>query len=265
MTVAPFTLTEGPGPLLVSIPHGGTHVPDDILARMTPDARTLPDTDWHLGQLYDFLGELGATVLEANWSRYVIDCNRPPDDAPLYPGAQGTGLCPTTLFDMSPVYQDGTEPDTAARLDTVWRPYHDAIAATLATLKDRHGYALLFDAHSIRSVVPALFEGRLPDFNVGTNAGLAAAADLETAMAAVYEAGSGYTTARNGRFKGGYITRRYGDPDNHVHAVQLELAQVTYMDEDYPFAYRDDRAARVRPVLRDAITAMLDWGRRTYG
>jgi formiminoglutamase len=268
MTVAPFTFHEAPAPLLVSIPHGGTYVPDDLLGRMTPAARTLPDTDWHLARLYGFLGDLGANVLAANWSRYVIDCNRPPDDTPLYPGAQGTGLCPTTLFDMTPVYEDGAEPDGAERADRlakVWQPYHDALANTLARLKERHGYALLFDAHSIRSVVPTLFDGRLHDFNVGTNGGRAAAADLETAMATVYEAAPGYTTARNGRFKGGTITRRYGDPANHIHAVQLELAQATYMDEDHPFAYRDDLAARVQPVLRDALAAMVDWGRRTYG
>lgn len=268
MTVAPFTFTAGPAPLLVSIPHAGTHVPDDLLARMTPAAQALPDTDWHLGRLYDFLADLGANVLAANWSRYVIDCNRPPDDAPLYPGARGTGLYPVTLFDGSPVYSDGTEPDAAdkaTRLDTVWRPYHETLDLTLARLQAEHDYALLFDAHSIRSVVPALFDGRLPDFNVGTNGGMAAAAVLEAAMTRVYAAADDYTTTCNGRFKGGYITRRYGAPKNHIHAVQLELAQVTYMDEDPPFAYRDDRAARVQPVLRDALAAMLDWGRRTYG
>ncbi len=267
MTVAPYGFRAGPAPLLVSIPHAGTHVPGDVRKRMTEPVQALPDTDWHLDELYDFLDDLGASVLSANWSRYVIDLNRPSDDKPLYPGAQGTGLCPATLFDQRPVYRDGEEPDEAekaARLANIWTPYHDKLAAALDRLKNRHGYALLFDAHSIRSEVPALFDGRLPDFNVGTNGGAAAAEGLETAMADIYRAADGYTTACNGRFKGGYITRRYGAPAQHVHAVQLELSQITYMDEDPPFTYRDDRARTVQPVLRDALAAMLDWGRRTY-
>src|SRR5215510_11795357 len=176
-----FKFTPGTAPLLVSMPHIGTHVPPEIAGRMTNAALTLPDTDWNVDRLYDFLGELGAASIQATHSRYVIDLNRAPDGQALYPGASNTELCPTTQFDETPIYRPGEAPDEtdiAARLDRYWRPYHERLARELSAVKARHGFALLFDAHSIRSVVPRFFPGRLPDINLGTGGGTSAASDL---------------------------------------------------------------------------------------
>jgi N-formylglutamate deformylase len=264
-----FTFKAGASPLLVSMPHVGTQVPEAIAARMTELARTVPDTDWHLDRLYDFLDHLDASVLAATQSRYVIDLNRAPDDRPLYPGASNTGLCPVTSFDEEPIYLDGQGPDTAeiaARKDQVFRPYHERLGRALAAIVERHGYALLWDAHSIRSRVPRFFEGRLPDLNLGSAGGASADPALIARLSQVAEtegAAAGYSHALDGRFKGGYITRSFGDPAQGVHAVQLELSQITYMDEAPPFGFRDDLAAGIRPVLRRLLATALDWGRGT--
>ena len=258
----PFRFSPGSTPLLLSIPHAGTHLPEHIAARLSDEARALPDTDWHVDRLYDFATELGASTLIATHSRYVVDLNRPPDDAPLYPGAQGTGLCPEVRFDGAPVYGPGEVVDAvemAERIELCWRPYHEALAAELARLKATHGVALLFDAHSIRSAVPRLFEGRLPDLNLGTAGGRSADEALESALFGVCQAAAGYSSVLNGRFTGGYITRHYGDPAAAVHAVQLELAQAIYMDEDPPYAYDKPRAGRLRPALRRLLETMRDW------
>jgi N-formylglutamate deformylase len=232
---------------------------------MNDGARTVPDTDWHVERLYDFLGELGASVIQATHSRYVVDLNRPPDSAPLYPGAANTGLCPTEQFDGAPVYRPGQAPEAAEvqeRLKLFWRPYHDRLSAELQALRARHGVALLYEAHTIRSRVPRLFGGRLPDINLGTADGASAPADLAALLLATAAASDRYSSVLNGRFKGGYITRHYGRPAEGIHAVQLELTQLTYMDEDPPFGFRDDLAAAVRPVLRAIVQAMIGWARR---
>lgn len=263
-----FTLRPGTTPLLVSIPHAGTELPAPIRDRLAPEAAGLPDTDWHVDRLYDFAGDLGATVLQATHSRYVVDLNRPPDDASLYPGQATTGLVPATLFDGTPLYRPGQEPDAdemAERRETYWRPYHDALAAEIERLKARFGYALLYDAHSIRSRVPRLFEGRLPDFNIGTDGGKAARPALALRVAFVCQGAKGFETAVNGRFRGGYITRHYGDPDKAVEAVQMELAQTIYMDEDPPYTYQTVKAERVREVLRLVLERMLAYGERFLG
>ena len=263
-----FTFKAGGSPLLVSMPHVGTLVPEAIAAGMTGLAKTVPDTDWHLDRLYDFLDPLDASVLAATQSRYVIDLNRAPDDKPLYPGASNTGLCPLTSFDQEAIYRDGWAPDAAeiaARRDRVFRPYHERLASALAAIKERHGYALLWEAHSIRSRVPRFFEGRLPDLNLGSAGGVSADPGLVARLAAVAEAAAGYSHAVNGRFKGGYITRSYGKPAERVQAVQLELSQITYMDEASPFGFRDDLAAGIRPVLRRLLETMLDWGQEAMG
>lgn len=252
---------QGTTPLLVSIPHAGTWVPEALLERMTEPAQALPDTDWHVGRLYGFAKALGGTLLKANYSRYVIDLNRPPDDASLYPGQATTGLCPTTLFDGTPLYRDGAAPtdaEVARRRERYWQPYHDTLAEALARLRARHGYALLYDAHSIASRVPRLFDGRLPDLNLGTARGASCAPQIEHALAAVLRA-SPYSTAVNGRFVGGYITRHYGTPAAGVHAVQMEIAQGCYMDEEEEgFPYNEAKAAALRPVLRAVMEALLE-------
>jgi N-formylglutamate deformylase len=258
-----YRFHRGASPLVVSMPHIGTHVPDDIAARLTDEALQLPDTDWHLDRLYDFLQELNATVLMATHSRFVIDLNRPPDDANLYPGQDTTGLVPIDMGDRARIYR-GAPPDDLevdARRAAFWKPYHDKLAATLEEVRGAHGFALLWDAHSIKSVLPRFFAGQLPDLNLGTADGGSCGAGLGERLLAVAAAAPAYSSVLNGRYKGGYITRRYGRPGERIHAVQLELSWRTYMNETHPFAFRDDLAAGVRPTLRRMLEAMLDWGR----
>ena len=264
----PFAFMTGGSPLLVSMPHVGTALPEAIAARMTEIAKTVPDTDWHVDRLYDFLGDLGASVLTATQSRYVIDLNRPPDDAPLYPGASNSGLCPTTTFAEAPIYLEGAAPEEAEiehRRAQIWRPYHDRLRSELEAIRARHGVALLWEAHSIRSRVPRFFEGRLPDLNLGTVGGASAAPDLRARLSAIAAAAEGYSHAVDGRFTGGYNTRAFGDPEARVHAVQLELSQVTYMDEAPPYSFREDLAAGVRPVLRRFLESALAWAAEGTG
>ena len=256
-----FDLHIGASPLLISMPHVGTDLPPAIERRLSEAARRLPDTDWHLERLYDFTQAYGASVIRARLSRYVVDLNRPPDDADLYPGRNTTGLCPIGTFANQPVYRPGQEPSSdeiAERVETYWRPYHDQLAAALAGIRDQHGHALLWDAHSIRSRVPFLFEGRLPDLNLGTGGGACPprlAARLEVAAKSV----RGYTAVLDGRFTGGHITRHYGAPAVGVVAAQLELAQITYMNERHPFAFSDRKARRLRPVLRTLLDTFAAW------
>jgi len=251
--MAPFKLRAGHTPLLVSMPHTGTHVPEPLLARLTDEARRLPDTDWHLEQLYDFLDELGGSVLVATHSRYVVDLNRPPDNANLYPGQDTTPLVPLDTFHKQPLYRRGQEPDASEiveRVATYWKPYHSRLSQELQALRKEHGYALLWDAHSIFSVVPRFFSGTLRDLNLGTADGHSCGAGIGEGM---MQKVSGYSAVLNGRFKGGYITRTYGAPANSVHAVQLELSEATYMNESFPFELRDDLAMRLRPQLRALV------------
>lgn len=259
-SVPPFRFRRGRLPLLVSMPHVGTHIPTDILSTMTPVAADLADTDWHLEQLYDFLDELGASVLVATHSRYVIDLNRPEDNANLYPGQDTTGLCPLDTFAREPLYEAPQAPDAAEierRRSAYWRPYHEQLQQELKRLREQHGIAMLWDAHSIKSVVPRFFEGTLPDFNIGTASGQSCSPELEATLSEIASKARGYTYAVNGRFKGGHITRHYGRPDQHIHAVQLELSEATYMQEEKPFSLREDLANAVRPSLRRFLEAML--------
>lgn len=261
----PFTFHRGTRPLLVSMPHIGTHVPAALSARLTPQARELHDTDWHLARLYAFAVDMGASVLQATHSRYVIDLNRPPDGASLYPGQSVTGLCPTDMFDAAPLYADGaapTEAEVAERREALWQPYHAQLTGELARLRAAHGVAVLWDAHSIRSVVPRFFEGRLPDFNLGTADGASCAPALANRLLAITQAQPGYTAVLNGRFKGGHITRHHGNPARNVHAVQLEMTQCTYMQEAMPFDYLPQRAERVQPTLHALLQTALDWAEK---
>lgn len=257
-----FRFREGTAPLLVSVPHDGRHVPDAIAARMTEAARRIPDTDWHVARLYDFAHELGASVIEATHSRYVVDPNRDPKGSALYPGADNTEICPLQTFDLKPIYLDGETPDEAEvqeRIATYWRPYHGRVAAELDRLRATFGVVVLFDAHSIRSRVPRFFDGVIPDFNLGTASGASADGGLARRAFAVLDGARGYSAVLDGRFTGGYITRHYGDPTNGVHAIQLELSQATYMNEAYPFDYRPELAEKIRPVLRCLIETIVDW------
>ena len=254
-----FTLHRGTSPLLVSLPHDGIALPEDLANRMTPEARSVPDTDWFVGRLYEFARRHGASVLVPVYSRYVVDLNRPPDDLSLYPGQNTTGLCPVQRFTGEPVYLPGEAPDAAevaARVERYWRPYHEALADELARLRSQHGRALLWEGHSIRSHVPFLFEGQLPDFNLGTVGGSSCAPETQARVEAVLSAQPDYTWVANGRFKGGYITRRHGRPDEGVDALQLELAQCTYMDEATG-RYQAERAAGVQAVLARLLDAAV--------
>lgn len=254
-----YHLHQGTAPLLVSLPHDGTALPEAIAARLTDAARRVPDTDWHVSRLYAFARELGASVLAPEYSRYVVDLNRPPDDVSLYPGQNTTGLCPVVRFSGEPVYLPGGEPtpeDIARRVERYWRPYHAALVEEIARIKAAHDRVVLWEGHSIRSIVPFLFDGQLPDFNLGTAGGASCSPDLQQRLEAVLASQEKYTFIVNGRFKGGYITRHYADPANAVQAVQLELAQLNYMDED-SFEYRDDLAAPTQTLIRRLLEATL--------
>ncbi len=257
---ATYSLVQGSVPLLVSMPHIGTHIPASLRADYAPRALEVEDTDWHLHTLYNFLDELGASVLKPVHSRYVIDLNRPPDDAPMYPGASNTELCPTRFFTGEPLYRPGHEPDPAqraARRAQYWQPYHTALADELSRLKALHGVALLWDAHSIRSEIPWLFEGRLPDLSIGTANGTSAHATIADATVQACAAYPHVSTVLNGRFKGGYITRNYGRPDSAIHAIQLEMCQHLYMQEQVPYAYDAEHAKGIQPVLARMIADAL--------
>ena len=262
MTSTVFNLVQGDVPLLISIPHLGTALPDEVRGSLAPEALAVRDTDWHLDTLYGFARAMGASVLGATVSRYVIDLNRPPGGESLYPGQTTTGLCPTESFRGEPLYRAGHAPDAAEiqrRRATYWQPYHDALRQELDRLRAQHGQVLLWEAHSIASVLPRLFEGKLPDLNLGTNDGAACADDiLAAAVQPVVDGADAFTHVVNGRFKGGYITRAYGQPAAGVHAIQLEMCQPVYMNEEAPFEYRADLAARVQPLLERMLgSAML--------
>jgi N-formylglutamate deformylase len=258
--VRPYTLHLGELPLLVSVPHAGTWLPPELQARLTAAGQTLPDTDWHVDQLYGFVPALGASLLVAHPSRYVVDLNRPADDTPLYPGQAGTGLVPTETFGGAPLW---TVPPSAeerrARVERWWAPYHAALHDTLERIRKRHGYAILWDGHSIRGTVPRLFEGRLPDLNLGTDSGRSASPVLERAAAAALAEGP-WSTVSNGRFKGGHITRHCGAPAQGIHALQLEMAWSVYLDEEAPERWDAARAAPVQAHLQRVLEAVLAAG-----
>ena len=263
-----YTLQRGRTPLLVSLPHAGTVIPSPLLAAMQPRAIEVEDTDWYLDRLYAFVTDMGASLIVPRYSRYVVDLNRPSDNQPMYAGANNTELCPTRFFTGEALYREGCAPsavDVARRVQRYWQPYHDALRDELARLRAEHGHAVLFDGHSIKSQLPWLFEGKLPDLNLGTASGTACAPSLRDALAAVLQAPPEapaqvpYSVAVDGRFKGGHITRHYGRPHDGVHAVQLEKCWSTYMREVPPYAWHAARAEQLQPLLRRLVQAMLDW------
>jgi N-formylglutamate deformylase len=257
-----YALHRGNSPLFVSLPHVGTELPDDQRWRYVERAFGVEDTDWHLDRLYDFVRELGASLIVPRYNRYLIDLNRPSENTPMYPGLNNTELCPTRFFTGDPLYRDDSAPDAteiARRVERYWRPYHDALRTELDRLRERHGHVILFDGHSIKSELPWLFDGRLPDLNLGTVNGASCASSLRSTLAAVLAGQNRFTQVVDGRFKGGHTTRHYGDPDRAVHAIQLEMCWRCYLQESAPEIWEPERAEAVRPVLRELIETMLAW------
>ena len=257
-----YTLQRGSTPLLISFPHVGTEIPADQRARYTPRALEVEDTDWFLDRLYGFAGAMGASLIVPRHSRYLVDLNRSSDNLPMYPGQNNTELCPTRHFTGDAIYRTGLAPDEAEirrRVATYWQPYHDALGAQLAQLKAAHGHAVLFDAHSIKSELPWLFEGQLPHMNVGTVDGASCAGGLREAVAGVFTAQQDFSHVLDGRFKGGHITRHFGQPQQRIHAVQLEMCWRAYMEESPPWRWHEGRAAGVTPLLRALVSTLIGW------
>ena len=264
---------RGEAPLLLTMPHTGTEIPAALEKRLSSPWLARKDTDWWIERLYAFAPALGATVVRTGISRTTIDPNRDPSGVSLYPGQNTTELCPTTTFDGEPLYAAGGTPDAqeiAARRREFFEPYHGAIEAELRRLRARHSRVVLYDCHSIRSHVPRLFEGTLPNFNLGSNSGASCDPGLTRAIEAVCDA-TAYSRITNGRFKGGYTTRHYGAPSSGVHALQMELACRGYLREpqgsldadNWPCEYDEDFAAALRAPLRQVLDACLAFAAKT--
>lgn len=257
-----YTLTQGQSPLLVSMPHVGSVIPEDIRLQLVDRALYAEDTDWHMDKLYAFAQGMGATTLVPRYSRYCVDLNRPPENVPMYPGVNNTELCPTHFFSGEALYPTGQEPsqqEIERRVSHYWNPYHQALAQEIQRIKSIHGYAVVFDAHSIASQLPWLFDGQLPDLNLGTVTGNSCAPSLRDALSQVLASQNQFSYVVDGRFKGGYITRRYGQPAVGVHVVQLEKCWRSYMLETAPYAWQPEIAVKLQPLLRQILQTMLDW------
>jgi N-formylglutamate amidohydrolase len=256
-----FEFSRGCTPLLISVPHAGIRIPGVVAERLTPAARSLPDTDWLVDSLYEFALSCGAGVIAANYNRYLVDLNRPPDDASLYK-SKSTGLFPLIDFSGEDIYLENLRPgddERTERLNRYWQPYHYQLQSELDRLRLEHGHAVLLDAHSIAAEVPMLFSGVLPDFNLGSNDGTSAAPEVEGAAFNCLEIQPGFSAVLNGRFKGGYITRHYGSPADRVHALQLELSQSTYLAETPEKVIDPAKYARLRPVLKRLVETLQGW------
>jgi N-formylglutamate deformylase len=264
--IAPVEIVQGESPLVLGLPHTGTYVPPQIEAALNARGRALEDTDWHIHRLYDGLLP-DMSWVRATFHRYVIDANRDPSGVSLYPGQNTTGLAPLTNFDGLGIWNQ--EPDAAeveARREAFHAPYHAALAAELNRVKALHGFAILYDCHSIRGDIPFLFEGALPDFNIGTNMGTTCDAALTEIVTTGCAAAPGYSSVLNGRFKGGWTTRHYGRPDLGLHAIQMELAQRSYLaTEAAPWSYDDAKATQLRRPLQQILTGLADWAPQTGG
>lgn len=257
--MTPVCVVQGSGPIVLGLPHTGTFVPDDLRANLNENGRKLADTDWHIDRLYDGLVP-NVTTVKATFHRYVIDANRDPSGQSLYPGQNTTTLVPLTDFDGKTIWKTPpTSQDVTARRDAFHAPYHTALMAELERVRAIHGVAILYDCHSIRSDIPHLFDGILPDFNIGTNHGETCAPELEAATVTICKAAGTYSMVANGRFKGGWTTRHYGRPQSGIHAIQMELAQSTYLtDEAAPWTYDEDKADRLQPYLAHVLTTLAD-------
>jgi len=264
-----LAIHHGEAPLVVSFPHTGTEIPPDIEANLVSPWLARKDADYWVDVLYDFAHEMGATTIRTALSRTVIDVNRDPSGVSMYPGQATTSLCPIDTFDGELLYQAEREPDAAEiarRRATYFDPYHAALAAELSRLRGRHPRVVLFDAHSIRSEVPRLFEGTLRQFNIGTNNGATCDEQLTARIEKICEASS-FDHVTNGRFRGGWITRHYGKPKNGIHAVQMELAMRGYLREpedklteaNWPAPLEDAHAATLRVALRDILDTCVNF------
>ena len=255
----PVTVSLGNSPIVLALPHGGTFVPDDIAQKLNENGLKLADTDWHIDRLYaDLLSDV--TTVAATFHRYVIDANRDPMGESLYPGRNTTTLVPLTDFDGLSIWDT---PPTQAEIDqrrTAYHTlYHSTLAEELARVRDRHGFAILYDCHSIRSEIPFLFNGTLPDFNIGTNLSTTCAIEVEISVLDICTGALDYTSAINARFKGGWTTRHYGQPRSGIHAIQMELSQSTYLSEEAaPWVYDQDKATRLRPHLSFILTTLAN-------
>jgi N-formylglutamate deformylase len=248
----------GSSPVLLAQPHGGTEIPPSILARLNQHGHARADTDWHISRLYAGLAA-NVTIVSTPMHRYVIDANRDPADQSLYPGQNTTSLCPITTFDGDEIYHPGQAPsvdEINQRQQLYHQPYHDVLREQLARIHQLHGYAILYDCHSIRSFVPYLFDGKLPDFNIGTNSGSSCDPTIESAVQGICAAAGDYSAVSNGRFKGGWTTRHYGESGRGFHAIQMELAQCNYMLEQEPWSYADDRAGKLRVILAEILQTL---------
>jgi formiminoglutamase len=264
--MTPVEIQQGDSPIVLGVPHTGTFLPDDVTATLNENGRALTDTDWHIDQLYQGLMP-SVTTVRATFHRYVIDANRAPDGGSLYPGQNTTGLVPLTDFDGHGIWNEApTDSDIAARQTRFHAPYHAALKAELERVRARHGIAILYDCHSIRSQIPFLFEGTLPDFNIGTNLGTTCDPMIAAAVTQVCEKAQGYSTTSNGRFKGGWTTRHYGQPSQGIHAIQMELAQSTYLSaEASPWHYDTVKADALRTHLTSILTSLAVLAPRLKG
>ncbi|TYB87003.1 N-formylglutamate deformylase [Oceaniovalibus sp. ACAM 378] len=255
----PVEVIRGDGPVVLGLPHTGTHVPDEIMARLNARGRGLDDTDWHIDRLYGGLLP-GVTTVRATFHRYVIDANRDPSGDSLYPGQNTTGLVPLTDFDGHDIWDTPTtESEIEARRVAFHSPYHTALKAELQRVRDRHGVAILYDCHSIRGNIPFLFEGTLPDFNIGTNSGATCDPRIEAATQRICADAAAFSSITNGRFKGGWTTRHYGQRETGIHAIQMELAQSTYLTaESPPWTYDETKAGKLRPHLTRILTTLAE-------
>ena len=256
-----YSLIRGSTPLLVSVPHCGTELPENLKARLVPRALAVEDTDWFLDRLFAFAASLGASLLVPRYSRYLIDLNRPSENTPMYPGQNNTELCPTRFFTGEALYREGqapNQPEVSDRVNRYWRPYRQSLTEELTRLRQQHGHAVLFDAHSIKSELPWLFDGQLPHMNLGTVDGSSCATALRQALTSVLASQAAFSHVVDGRFKGGHITRAHGRPADGVHAVQLEMCWRTYMDETPP-RWNDARAIGATPLLHSLLLTMRDW------
>ena len=254
------SVVEGSRPIILAQPHGGTDVAAAIYDRLNEKGKALADTDWHINKLYDGLVE-DITVVQSHIHRYVIDANRGPDDASLYPGQNTTGLCPLTDFNGNPIYLSGEEPDAneiEQRRILYHKPYHDALVQQISRLRQFHDAVIVYDCHSIRSHIPFLFEGKLPDFNIGTFNGRSCNNIIENKVVDICTQAQDYSTIVNGRFKGGWTTRHYGKPDSGVQAIQMELTQCTYMQETAPWPYDDRKSDHLRQILAAILNTLIN-------